>query len=78
VTEHVVVSTGELTVGPPGAERTAGPGEHVEWDASVPHRYAAGPAADVHATLLIRYPRPGGSPPAPPGGERRAERGSVS
>lgn len=59
VTEHAMVFAGVLEAGPVGAPVLAGPGEHLEWPADVPHRYAAGPDADVHASLLIRSPRPG-------------------
>lgn len=58
VTEHVTVFAGVLEAGPSSSPRRAGPGEHLEWAADVPHGYAAGPDADVHASLLIRYPRP--------------------
>lgn len=58
VSEHVTVFAGTLHAGPTDAPRSAGPGEHLEWASDVPHGYAAGPDADVHASLLIRYPRP--------------------
>jgi XRE family transcriptional regulator, regulator of sulfur utilization len=59
VTEHVTVFAGVLETGPVDAPLRAGPGEHVEWAADVPHTYAALGAADVLASLLIRYPRVG-------------------
>ena len=59
VTEHATVFAGELRPGPEDAPLHAGAGGYVEWAADVPHVYAAGPAADVVASLLIRYPRPG-------------------
>jgi transcriptional regulator with XRE-family HTH domain len=58
VTEHATVFAGVLETGPVDAPRRAGPGEHVEWAADVPHGYAARGPADVLASLLIRYPRP--------------------
>lgn len=58
VTEHVTVFTGVLDAGPLDSPHRAGPGEHVEWAADTPHGYAASDGADVHASLLIRYPRP--------------------
>lgn len=58
VTEHVTVFAGSLHAGPQSAPLLAGPGEHIGWAADVPHTYAAAPGADVHASLLIRYPRP--------------------
>jgi transcriptional regulator with XRE-family HTH domain len=57
VTEHVTVFAGVLETGPVDAPLRAGPGEHVEWAADVPHTYAALGADDVLASLLIRYPR---------------------
>ncbi|MBG0820216.1 helix-turn-helix transcriptional regulator [Planomonospora sp. ID91781] len=56
VTEHLTVFTGTLRAGPADAPLLAGPGEHVSWRSDVPHTYAAGDQ-DVHAGLLIRYPR---------------------
>jgi transcriptional regulator with XRE-family HTH domain len=58
VTEHATVFAGMLETGPVDAPLRAGPGEHVEWAADVPHGYAAVGDADVQASLLIRYPRP--------------------
>jgi transcriptional regulator with XRE-family HTH domain len=58
VTEHVTVFAGELESGPEHAARRTGPGEYAEWAADAPHRYAAHGPHDVHASLLIRYPRP--------------------
>jgi XRE family transcriptional regulator, regulator of sulfur utilization len=58
VTEHATVFAGLLEVGPSDAPLRAGPGEHVEWAADVPHGYAAPGDTDVDASLLIRYPRP--------------------
>lgn len=56
VTEHATVFAGVLQAGPVDAPLRAGPGEHVEWAADVPHTYAALGADDVLASLLIRYP----------------------
>jgi XRE family transcriptional regulator, regulator of sulfur utilization len=59
VTEHATVFAGELRAGPLDRPLHAGPGDHVEWAADVPHGYAALGGTDVLASLLIRYPRPG-------------------
>ncbi|TWF77318.1 XRE family transcriptional regulator [Pseudonocardia hierapolitana] len=59
VTEHATVFAGLLETGPVDAALRAGPGEHVEWAADVPHTYAALGDVDVEASLLIRYPRGG-------------------
>jgi XRE family transcriptional regulator, regulator of sulfur utilization len=59
VTEHVTVFAGTLEAGPVDAPLRAGPGEHIEWTADVPHTYAALGPDDVQASLLIRYPRAG-------------------
>ncbi|MGC5009536.1 helix-turn-helix domain-containing protein [Streptosporangium sp. DT93] len=58
VTEHLTVFAGTLSAGPAGAELSAGPGEHISWRSDVPHTYTALGDQDVHAGLLIRYPRP--------------------
>lgn len=57
VTEHVTVFAGVLESGPDADPRRTGPGEYTEWPADVPHRYRAAGPDDVHASLLIRYPR---------------------
>ncbi|CAA9389541.1 MAG: FIG00817061: hypothetical protein [uncultured Pseudonocardia sp.] len=57
VTEHVTVFSGVLEAGPDAAPHRAGPGEYVEWAADRPHTYRAVGPGDVHASLLIRYPR---------------------
>ncbi|MFF3440715.1 helix-turn-helix domain-containing protein [Streptosporangium sp. NPDC002721] len=57
VTEHVTVFAGTLSAGPAGAPLRAGPGEHVSWRSDVPHAYTVLGDQDVHASLLIRYPR---------------------
>ncbi|MGH4031027.1 helix-turn-helix domain-containing protein [Actinomycetota bacterium Odt1-20B] len=54
-TEHLVAVTGTAVVGPATAPLQAGPGEHVEWAADVPHVYGA-PSGDVEAVLVVRYP----------------------
>jgi XRE family transcriptional regulator, regulator of sulfur utilization len=59
VTEHVTVFAGVFEAGPVDTPLRAGPGEHVEWAADVPHTYAALGTDDVQASLLIRYPRAG-------------------
>jgi XRE family transcriptional regulator, regulator of sulfur utilization len=58
VTEHATVFAGRLRTGPLDDPLLAGPGEHVDWAADVPHGYAALGGEDVLASLLIRYPRP--------------------
>jgi XRE family transcriptional regulator, regulator of sulfur utilization len=62
VSEHATVFAGLLEAGPVDRPLRAGPGEHVEWGADVPHGYAALGGADVLASLLIRYPRPEPTP----------------
>jgi XRE family transcriptional regulator, regulator of sulfur utilization len=57
VTEHATVFAGELRAGPLDAPAEAGPGGYLEWAADAPHGYAAIWEQDVHASLLIRYPR---------------------
>ncbi len=57
VTEHITVFGGTLKVGPADSPLLAGPGEHISWASDVPHTYAAIGDQDVHASLLIRYPR---------------------
>ncbi|RKE06785.1 XRE family transcriptional regulator [Catellatospora citrea] len=58
VTEHITVFDGVLRAGPADAPLTAHPGEHISWQSDVPHLYEAVGDHPVHATLLIRYPRP--------------------
>ncbi|MEU7819407.1 XRE family transcriptional regulator [Catellatospora sp. NPDC049133] len=58
VTEHITVFDGVLRAGPADAPLTAHPGEHISWRSDVPHLYEAVGAHPVHASLLIRYPRP--------------------
>jgi transcriptional regulator with XRE-family HTH domain len=58
VTEHVTVFAGTLSAGPVGAPMRAGPGEHLSWRSDVPHSYHALGNQEVHASLLMRYPRP--------------------
>ncbi|GHJ44690.1 XRE family transcriptional regulator [Catellatospora sp. TT07R-123] len=57
VTEHITVFSGVLRAGPADAPLLAGPGEHLTWQADVPHLYAAVGDTPVTASLLIRYPR---------------------
>lgn len=57
VTEHATVFGGVLEAGPDATPHRAGPGEYVEWAADRPHTYRAVGPGDVHASLLIRYPR---------------------
>jgi transcriptional regulator with XRE-family HTH domain len=57
VTEHITVFSGVLRAGPLDAPLIAGPGEHISWLSDVPHSYAAAGPDEVHASLLVRYPR---------------------
>ncbi|WP_344914785.1 helix-turn-helix domain-containing protein [Streptosporangium oxazolinicum] len=57
VTEHMTVFAGTLSAGPIGAPLRAGPGEHISWRSDVPHAYVVLGDQEVHASLLIRYPR---------------------
>ncbi|MEV4692083.1 helix-turn-helix transcriptional regulator [Micromonospora echinospora] len=58
VTEHVTVFSGVLRAGPVDAPLTAGPGGYLRWISDVPHTYAVVGEEEVHASLLLRYPRP--------------------
>jgi transcriptional regulator with XRE-family HTH domain len=53
--EHVVVTSGELRVGPPDAPYVLGPGDYVCFPAQGPHIYetVSGP---VQSVLLLQYP----------------------
>ena len=53
--EHIVVTTGELRVGPTGDEQLIGPGDYVSFPAAEPHSYQAvgGPVTSV---LMLEYP----------------------
>ena len=66
VTEHVTVFAGDLRTGPLDSPLLAGPGEHVEWPADVPHgsdRYRRTMRAHLNCVEnLPLFPRP----PAPP------------
>lgn len=64
VTEHLTVFAGTLVAGPRDAPLRAGPGEHLTWHSDVPHTYSAIGDQDVHASLLIRYPRRRTTPPS--------------
>ncbi|MFU8872256.1 helix-turn-helix domain-containing protein [Micromonospora sp. SL4-19] len=57
VTEHVTVFAGVLRAGPVDAPLTAAAGGHLRWTSDVPHSYAAVGDEEVHASLLLRYPR---------------------
>ncbi|GII01624.1 XRE family transcriptional regulator [Planobispora takensis] len=57
VTEHLTVFAGLLRAGPADTPLLAGPGDYVTWRSDVPHTYATLGDQDVHASLLIRYPR---------------------
>ncbi|GAA0733059.1 helix-turn-helix domain-containing protein [Dactylosporangium roseum] len=56
VTEHVTVYAGVLRAGPADTPLLAGPGEHISWQADVPHVYGTVGEDEVVATLLIRSP----------------------
>lgn len=53
--EHLTVLHGTAHVGEVFAPLVAGPGDHVEWAADVPHLYCA-PSGDVEAILIVRHP----------------------
>lgn len=57
VTEHVTVFSGVLRAGPATAPMLAPAGGYLTWRADVPHTYQAIGPDDVHASLLMRYPR---------------------
>jgi XRE family transcriptional regulator, regulator of sulfur utilization len=59
VTEHWIVYAGTVTLGPLDRLVHLGPGDSTSFTADVPHRYVVDPAADVEATLLVRYPAGG-------------------
>ncbi|MER7361799.1 helix-turn-helix domain-containing protein [Nonomuraea wenchangensis] len=59
VTEHVTVYSGVLRAGPADAPLVAAPGEHISWQADVPHIYSTVGPDEALATLLIRSPRQG-------------------
>lgn len=54
VVEHILVASGHLVAGRVGEERSAGPGESVEWISDVPHTYRSDDGA--LAVLTIRSP----------------------
>ncbi|WP_119731045.1 helix-turn-helix domain-containing protein [Thermomonospora amylolytica] len=56
-TEHLTVFAGTLRAGPVDAPREVGPGGHLSWRSDVPHGYRVVGPDDVHASLLMRYPR---------------------
>lgn len=56
VTEHWIVYTGVLDLGPISAPVRLGAGDSTTFVGDVPHRYQAHDDADVAATLLVRYP----------------------
>ncbi|MEU3653599.1 XRE family transcriptional regulator [Streptomyces sp. NPDC032161] len=53
--EHLTVLHGTARVGEVSGPLVAGPGDHVEWAADVPHLYCA-PSGDVEAILIVRHP----------------------
>jgi transcriptional regulator with XRE-family HTH domain len=55
VTEHLLIHTGHLRVGPESGPVEVGPGDFVAFEAGVPHIYEA-LDADVVATLVIVTP----------------------
>ncbi|WP_199547526.1 helix-turn-helix domain-containing protein [Streptomyces sp. N35] len=59
--EHVVVTSGQLRVGPPDAPYELGPGDYVCFDAGRPHLYetVGGPVVSV---LMLEYPADAGPP----------------
>lgn len=61
--EHVVVISGQLRVGSPGAPHELGPGDYVCFSAQGPHIYetVGGPVTSV---LMLEYPADAGPPTA--------------
>ncbi|WP_308169611.1 helix-turn-helix transcriptional regulator [Acrocarpospora catenulata] len=57
VTEHWTVYAGVLRAGPAYAPLVAAAGEHISWQADVPHVYSTVGPDEVLANLLIRSPR---------------------
>ena len=56
VTEHWIVYSGTVAMGPLGDLVRLGPGDSASFTADVPHRYVVDASSDVAATLLVRYP----------------------
>lgn len=56
VVEHLLVTSGRLTVGPLRDQRELGPGESTQWVSDVEHTYAALGDVPVEAVLVIRSP----------------------
>jgi len=54
VVEHILVASGHLVAGRVGEERSAGPGESIEWISDVSHTYRSDDGA--LAVLTIRSP----------------------
>jgi XRE family transcriptional regulator, regulator of sulfur utilization len=75
VTEHITVFAGTLQAGPVGSPQETGPGGHLTWRADVPHGYRVIGPQDVHASMLMRYPR---HRPAPSSSPAAAERDQPS
>jgi transcriptional regulator with XRE-family HTH domain len=57
VSEHVTVFSGVLRAGPADAPMVAKAGEFLSWRSDVPHAYVAVGEEEVHASLLMRYPK---------------------
>lgn len=55
VTEHWIVYTGVLELGPDDAQTRLAAGESTSFTGDVPHRYRAHEGVDVKATLVVRY-----------------------
>jgi|HigsolmetaAR201D_1030396.scaffolds.fasta_scaffold08146_2 Predicted transcriptional regulators len=56
ITEHWIVHTGAVELGPLDEPVYLGPGESTSFTADVPHRYRVLSDEDALATLLFRYP----------------------
>jgi quercetin dioxygenase-like cupin family protein len=54
--EHVVVTSGQLRVGPPDAPYLLGPGDYVCFPAFTPHIYETVDSTPVVSVLLLQYP----------------------
>lgn len=61
--EHVVVTSGQLRVGPPEAPFELGPGDYVCYSADGPHIYETVEGA-VTSVLMLEYPADAGPPAA--------------
>jgi quercetin dioxygenase-like cupin family protein len=54
--EHIVVTSGNLRVGPPDGPYLLGPGDYLCFPASEPHIYQTADSSPVVSVLLLQYP----------------------